>query len=172
MSACLCPALRSYRLSARHSNSHALVNASFRATLDRQSSTVRSVILAFGAMGSPAIRASRTEAALTGQKMDQATLEAALLELRKEVTPAGTYHQHTHTTSPNNRPCPHPTAAQPNLVTCLPAGVAAKSKYRYRLELMSSFLFKFCLAVKVALHGPSVGLDTRLLSAAEAPAQR
>lgn len=82
---------RSYRTSIRHGNSHALANGAFRCLLDPATGTLTSLTLAFGALGSPAVRASKTEAVLLNGALDQPTLEAALLELRKEIVPRGAY---------------------------------------------------------------------------------
>ena len=87
-SPCLCHGTRSYRVSVRRNNSHALANASFRCGVDPRTGKLTQVTLAVGALGMPALRAKATEQVLLEGSLDQATLEAALVALRKEVVPA------------------------------------------------------------------------------------
>lgn len=131
---------QSYRAALRKGNSHAFANAAFRVTMDSATGKVESVCLCVGALGMPALRAKGAEEALVSaagtDPLGQASLEAALLALRKEIVPAN------------------------------------KTRYRYRVELLSTFLYKFFLHLKCQVAPSSFSspsLDARLLSAATVP---
>lgn len=137
---------QSYRAALRKGNSHAFANAAFRATIDSVTGRLESVSLCMGALGMPALRSKDAEEALLSASTDgvaagtdplgQASLEAALLALRKELVPAN------------------------------------KTRYRYRVQLLSGFLYKFFLYLKcqvVPWGYSSPSLDARLLSAATVP---
>jgi len=136
---------QSYRAALRKGNSHAFANAAFRANIDSVTGRLENVSLCMGALGMPALRSKDAEEALISASADsvsagtdplgQASLEAALLALRKELIPAN------------------------------------KTRYRYRVELLSGFLYKFFLYLKcqVVSSASSPSLDVRLLSAATVP---
>jgi len=78
---------RSYRTAIRPINSHALSNAAF--TVKAEGETIKSARMIFGAMesrpfGGP-VRASKTESAMVGQAVGEATLQAAQQALVSEA---------------------------------------------------------------------------------------
>jgi len=137
---------QSYRAALRKGNSHAFANAAFRATVHTTTGKLESVCLCVGALGMPALRAKGAEEALLSAGADGA---AACTDLLGQVSLEATL-----------------LALRKEIVP------ANKTRYRYRVELLSGFLYKFFLHLKCQVAPSSSSsplLDARLLSAATVP---
>ena len=76
-------AIDTFKVMLRHQNTHALVNAGFVWGLS--GSTVTSARVVYGAVGKELFRAVRTEAALIGNELNQATHDAAQAALAADI---------------------------------------------------------------------------------------
>jgi xanthine dehydrogenase small subunit len=79
------PILRTYKLSKRFDQDISAVCAAFALTLDGD--RVAAARIAFGGMAATPQRAAATEAALTGQRWDEATVKAAMTTLAQDYAP-------------------------------------------------------------------------------------
>jgi xanthine dehydrogenase small subunit len=79
------PILRTYKLSKRFDQDISAVCAAFALTLDGD--RVAAARIAFGGMAATPQRAAATEAALTGQCWDEATVKAAMTALAQDYAP-------------------------------------------------------------------------------------
>lgn len=144
---------QSYRAALRKGNSHAFANAAFRASVNVATGKLENICLCIGALGMPALRAIETEKAwLRGSAESVAVHEDAFGQATLEAA---------------------------LLALRMEIVPAHKTRYRYRVDLLSSFLYKFFLYVKdrVSQASPSLRsstaatslLSARLRSAAIAP---
>lgn len=109
-----------YRTALRPWNAHALLNAGFTATLDGDK--VASVKLVYGVISRHIVRASQTEAFLTGKSLrDPAVAAEALRIVSAEIVP-GNELQYVTITQP-------------------------KGKDLYRKDLIPTFLYKFLITL-------------------------
>jgi xanthine dehydrogenase small subunit len=79
------PILRTYKLSKRFDQDISAVCAAFALTLDGD--RVAAARIAFGGMAATSQRAAATEAALIGQRWDEATVKAAMTALAQDYAP-------------------------------------------------------------------------------------
>jgi abscisic-aldehyde oxidase len=85
----------SYKVAMRATNAHAFINAAFKVNVDSKTNLITHSVLAYGGVmqydiaGAHPIRASRTEAYITGRPLTQETLQASLKILNDEVKPVG-----------------------------------------------------------------------------------
>eukprot|EP00041_Stephanoeca_diplocostata_P035109 m.1226721 g.1226721 ORF g.1226721 m.1226721 type:complete len:1408 (-) comp24639_c0_seq1:828-5051(-) len=122
---------RSYRQALRSNNAHALVNAAFRASVNEEG-VVSEAALVFGCIGRSAIRATAAEKALVGKKVSsQDTLNAVIAALAEVDVHSDAQYI---------------SVRQP------------EGKDAYRRTLMSTFVYKFL----VALQGDSANSTVAL----------
>ena len=90
----------SFKVTLRKQNTHALCSAGFVLTLGTPSgapttdltapsTVVTAARMFFGAVGKELFRASKTEAAITGQPLNQATLNACMTALTQDIATCG-----------------------------------------------------------------------------------
>jgi xanthine dehydrogenase/oxidase len=78
--------VQTYRIARRPQMSHPIVNAGLRCRVDNNGTiTPGEITIIFGGLSSMQFRASRTEQALAGKKLNEDTLRAALEVLKQEV---------------------------------------------------------------------------------------
>nr|XP_045608547.1 xanthine dehydrogenase/oxidase-like [Procambarus clarkii] len=82
--------IRTFKIPPRPSNSHAHLNAGFRLQVDAQNAhtVVGTPVLAYGGVNPQFVRATATEAVISGQSLEQeSVLQAAMAALAEEIQP-------------------------------------------------------------------------------------